>query len=844
MRISNWYNTSMGQTKRTVIGILAHVDAGKTTLIESILYQTGAIGALGRVDHRDSFFDFDEQERNRGITIYSKEAHFVYKDIEVYIIDTPGHADFSSEMERTLSVLDMAILLINGQDGVQAHSETIWKCLEYYHIPTLVFVNKMDISYFTQEKLLMDIHAKLSGNCINWLNEDKMEEICFSSDVLLEQYESKGSLTSEEIVEGFYHRSFFPVFFGSALQVKGIDVLLEGIAQFSVDRNYPDDFGARVYKITVAENHTRLTHVKITGGILHAKQRLDEDEKVDQIRLYHGSKFSMLEEAYPGMVVALKGLEHFEAGDGLGFEEKQKQPILNAYMDYRLVYPKGTDLLVLMTTCREISDEDPALEMDIQNETGQIDVHIMGEMQMEVLQKRILDCCGISVGFSTGRILYRETIAESVKGAGHFEPLRHYAEVQVRLDPLVRGKGILIANETGSDQLSFNWQNAILSALRTKKHRGVLTGSELTDVKITLIAGKGHLKHTEGGDFRQAASRAVRQALMKTTSILLEPYVRFELTVPSEFLSKALFDLESKRAQFEIQDSGDGRSVIVGRGCIRLLAHYQNEVNAYSKGQGRFSFQPDGYDMCQDTDEIVTQIGYDPEMDMRNPSSSVFCANGSGFTVTWDQADEYMDIVEEKVESTSTVHRTYRIEEDELKRIFERSTSNNRNFNKQSNPIKKKPKEEKPKVIKHLPACLVVDGYNMIFSWDIFKDYKDEELAISREKLLDILFNYQAFTGEKMIVVFDGYKVKDNLGTIYSRKDMEVVYTSSNLTADAYIERFVSDHQKDYDITVASSDGLIQNAIFAQGAKRMSARELFGRITFINHEIEEQLTHS
>ncbi|MBF1092422.1 MAG: NYN domain-containing protein, partial [Solobacterium sp.] len=473
-----------------------------------------------------------------------------------------------------------------------------------------------------------------------------------------------------------------------------------------------------------------------------------------------------------------------------------------------------------------------------------IDIHIMGEMQMEVLQKRIFDRCGISVGFSTGRILYRETIKETVKGAGHFEPLRHYAEVQVRLDPLERGKGIVIASETGSDQLSFNWQNTILSALRTKKHRGVLTGSELTDVKITLIAGKGHLKHTEGGDFRQAASRAVRQALMKTSSILLEPYVSFELTVPSDSLSKALFDLESKKTQFEIQDSKDGRSVIVGRGCIRLLAHYQNEVSAYSKGQGRFSFQPDGYDVCQDTDEIVAQIGYDPEMDMRNPSSSVFCANGSGFTVTWDKADEYMDIAQEKVESVSTQHRTYRIEEDELKRIFDRSTSNNRNFNKQHNPVKKKPKEEKPKVMKHLPPCLIVDGYNMIFSWDIFKEYKDDELEISREKLLDILFNYQAFTGEKMIVVFDGYKVKDNLGTIYSRKDMEVVYTSSNLTADAYIERFVADHQKEYDLTVVSSDSLIQNAIFAHGAKRMSARELFGRITFINQEIEEQLAHS
>lgn len=844
MRISNWYNTYMSQTKRTVIGILAHVDAGKTTLIESILYQTGAIGSLGRVDHRDSFFDFDKQERDRGITIYSKEAHFVYKDIEVYIIDTPGHADFSSEMERTLSVLDMAIVLINGQDGVQAHSETIWKCLEYYHVPTMVFVNKMDTSYLGKEKLLEDIHTKLSNNTIDWLNEDKMEEICFSSDVLLEQFENKGFLTSEEIVEGFYHRSFFPVFFGSALKVQGVDLLLEAIAEFSVDKSYPEEFGARVYKITMAENHTRLTHVKITGGILHAKQKLEEDEKVDQIRLYHGSKFSMLDEAYPGMVVALKGLENFEAGDGLGFEEKQIQPILSAYMDYRLVYPKGTDLLALTMACREISEEDPALEMDIQSETGQIDVHIMGEMQMEVLQKRIFDRCGISVGFNTGRILYRETIKETVKGAGHFEPLRHYAEVQVRLDPLERGKGIVIANETGSDQLSFNWQNTILSALRTKKHRGVLTGSELTDVKITLIAGKGHLKHTEGGDFRQAASRAVRQALMKTSSILLEPYVRFELTVPSESLSKALFDLESKKAQFEIQDNKDGRSVIFGRGCIRLLAHYQNEVNAYSKGQGRFAFQPDGYDVCQDTDEIVAQIGYDPEMDMRNPSSSVFCANGSGFTVTWDKADEYMDIAQEKVESVSTQHRTYRIEEDELKRIFDRSTSNNRNFNKQHNPIKKKPKEEKPKVMKHLPPCLIVDGYNMIFSWDIFKEYKDDELEISREKLLDILFNYQAFTGEKMIVVFDGYKVKDNLGTIYSRKDMEVVYTSSNLTADAYIERFVADHQKEYDLTVVSSDSLIQNAIFAHGAKRMSARELFGRITFINQEIEEQLAHS
>ncbi len=832
----------MESKRKTVIGILAHVDAGKTTLIESILYKTGAIRNFGRVDHQDSFFDYDEQERDRGITIYSKEAHFSYQDVEVYIIDTPGHVDFSSEMERTLSILDMAVLVINGQDGVQAHTETIWKCLEYYHVPAVVFVNKMDITRLSKDELFYDVTKQLSSTCIDWQSDNRNEEISLSSDALLEEFEKEGSLSNDSVISSFYQRQFFPLLFGSALKVEGVDTLLDVIAKLSQDKKYPEEFGSRVYKITMDENHTRLTHMKITGGCLYAKQKLSDDEKVDQIRLYHSIRYTLLDKAEAGMVVAIKGLKQIEAGDGLGFEQDTGKPILNAYMDYHIVYPSDCDLLALNQACRIISEEDPSLQICIQENTHQIDVHIMGEMQMEVLQKRIFDECGISVGFTSGKIIYLETIQETTRGVGHFEPLRHFSEVQVRIEPVSRGKGIIIASETSSDQLSFNYQNAILSALRTKKHRGVLTGSQLTDVKITLTAGKGHLKHTQGGDFRQAATRAVRQALMKTTSILLEPYVQFSLKVPTESLSKALFDLENKKAKFEIKDSDGDMSQIQGRGSVKELAHYQNEVSAYTKGLGRFAYQMDGYDICMNQDEVINNMHYDPEGDLRNPSSSVFCANGSGFTVTWDKVDEYLGIDEDKKESTSIHSNKIRVDEDELKRIFASSTSNNRNPNKQK-PEKKKIKEEKPRQIIHLHKCLIIDGYNMIFSWDIFKEYRQDELAISRQKLLDILYNYQGYTNEKMIVVFDGYRVKDNLGTDYRKNDMEVVYTHSNETADAYIERLVYENKNLYDMTVATSDGLIQNAIFAQGAKRMSAREFYQQIKYVNQQIDEQLEH-
>ncbi len=834
-----YYNVVMEKRKKVVIGILAHVDAGKTTLIESLLYSTGSIKTLGRVDYQNAFLDFDKQERNRGITIYSKEAYFSFEDVDIYIIDTPGHVDFSSEMERVLTVLDIAIILVNGQDGVQVHSETIWQCLRQYHIPTMIFVNKMDISHLSRDILLKDIKKRFSHNCIDWGNDDFKNEVALCSDDLLFIYEKNGELTHKDLTDYFYQRSFFPVIFGSALKLNGVSELLKCIRYFSIDKQYPDEFGGRVYKISTDLSGTRLTHIKITGGILKNKEKIGE-EKIDQIRLYNGMKYSMLNEASAGMIVCLKGLNNLDVGKGLGFEKDNNKPILNAYMNYRMIYPSSCDKRLLLSACRILAKEDPVLNLEVNDETQEIEVHIMGDMQLQMLENKIEELCGIQVSFTTGKIIYQETILDSVIGAAHFEPLKHYAEVVVRIEPLGRGDGIQISNEVSSDKLSVGFIKAILSSLSLKEHRGVLTGSLLNDVKITLIAGKGNLKHTEGGDFRQAASRAVRQALMKAKSILLEPYVKFEYSVHKDFLSKAIYDLEMKKTRFNIIDSHSDRMVIVGRGSMALFNDYQLAVNSYTKGLGRFIWEMDGYDVCINHEEVIKEINYNPELDYNNPADSVFCANGTVYTVKWDEVDNYIDIAKENNSDSKFIYKKEKIEEEELKRIFERANSNNRNFNKSVKAIKKI-EAERPVKIVHLPSLIIVDGYNMIFSWDIFKEKKDDELYMKREKLLNLLFNYQGYSSDNMLVVFDGNHVRDNAGTRLIKGKMEIVYTSSNLTADAYIERFVFEKQNEFEITVVSSDSLIQNSVFSHGALRMSARELYQRILFVQNKINQNI---
>ncbi len=814
--------------KRITLGILAHVDAGKTTCIESMLYTSGTIKKAGRVDHGDAFLDFDEQERDRGITIYSKEAFFTWKDTEIYVIDTPGHVDFSSEMERCLQVLDLAVILINGQDGVQSHTETIWNCLEHYHVPAIIFVNKMDISYRTKEELMNDLIRRCSDSCVDFSDEDRWDKIAMSNEEIMETYLETGEIPDSMIQQAVYRRECFPVLFGSALKMTGISELMDTVSKYSLEKEYGDEFGARVYKIDEDEQGNRLTHIKITGGVLKAKQKITEHDKADQIRLYSGRNYRMLNEAYAGMVCALKGPETLESGMGLGFEKDHEQPLLSAYLDYQLVYPSDTDVLALTEYCKVLASEDPQLEISVDEDTKKIHLRIMGEMQMEVLQKKIRERCGISVGFGTGKVIYRETIRNSVIGVGHFEPLRHYAEVVVRLDPLPRGSGIVCASECPADMLSIGWQKSVLSQLENKWHRGVLTGSLITDVKITLLAAKAHLKHTEGGDFRQASSRAVRQGLKKADSILLEPYYAFELTVPEEVLGRALFELDSRHAEVEIEEGAEGYKKIKGRGPVRLLMNYQNEVTAFTRGKGRFSCALDGYYPSPDQAVITAEFAYDSESDLRNPTGSVFCAHGSGYFVPWNEVEEHMHI-EMKTDRISSGYRSVKqkIDDEELKRVFEMSQGRNRNDKKKEQPKKKKIKEpEYVQIREKLPRCLIVDGYNMIYSWERLKEEGKDDISTAREHLIDLLMNYQGYTGCRMIIVFDGYKVRDNIGSSLNQGNATVVYTRSGQTADSYIEKASLDLKNDYDVVVATSDALIQNAALAHGAMRMSAREL------------------
>ena len=827
--------------KRLVTGIVAHVDAGKTTCIESMLYKSGSIRKLGRVDHKDAFLDYDEQERDRGITIYSKEACFTWKDTEIFVIDTPGHVDFSAEMERALQVLDLAVILISGQDGVQSHTETIWKCLEHYNVPAILFVNKMDISYHTEEELLADLQKKCSPDCFVWGSDKSMEQLATANEDMLEAYLGEGTIPMDMIREAVLYRQCFPVLFGSALKLSGIDELLDAITACAEEKEYPEEFGARVYKISADENNARLTHMRITGGKLKARQMLGEDEKADQVRIYSGRSYRMIDEAEAGMIVAVKGPEHIEAGQGLGFEEDSEKPLLDPYMDYELLLPEGADALMMAETIRRLADEDPQLHITSETDNGKIRVSIMGEMQMEVLQKRIFELSGLHVGFSAGGIIYRETILEETEGAGHFEPLRHYAEVHVRLEPLERGSGIEVVSECSSDVLSASWQRSILSILERSRHRGVLTGSLLDDVRIVLTAGKGHLKHTEGGDFRQAARRAVRQALMKTECVLLEPYYSFTLTVPSAVLSRALYDLETKGARVEISDQSDDTMVIRGRGPVRTLMNYQMEVTAYTRGTGRFTCMADGYDLCAEQDAIVAKTGYDPEADLRNPCGSVFCAHGSGYYVPWDKADALMHVQPQKERSTSSYRTSaYKVQEEDLMNVLKSAGGNNRNDKKRDTrkvkPKAPEEKKQKPTVRKELPPCLIVDGYNMIYSWDELKELGETDITTAREMLIDELLAYQAYLKWHMIIVFDGYKVQGNTGTRIRQKNTEIVYTRTNETADEYIQKIAAELRNTYDITVASSDALIQNAVFAQGALRMSSRELLSRIELLKKE--------
>jgi len=830
--------------KNTIIATLAHVDAGKTTLSESMLFTSGSIRKIGRVDHKDSFLDFNEQERGRGITIYSKEALFTYKDTQFTLVDTPGHVDFSCEMERALQIIDYAIVLISGLDGVQPHCETIWKLLEHYHIPAFVFVNKMDITHKTKEELMQEIKKNLSNNCVCFNDDNYLEEASMASEEMMEYYLENLTLQEEMLQTAIAQRKLFPVYFGSALKGIGIASFLDGMHTYTIEKTYPEEFGALVYKITHDENGNKLTHMKIMGGTLKAKQKINENEKVDQIRIYSGLKFNVANEIEAGRVCAIKGLKNIMAGEGLGISKNANAPVLAPYMNYHMVLPKHLDPIVMMKNLEQLALEDPQMHFYFDEDTQEIRVELMGEIQIDVLKKQIQERFGIPIDFDHGKIRYKETILEPIEGVGHFEPLRHYAEVHVLLEPMPQGSGLSFESVCHSDQLSTNWQRLILSHMEEKEHKGVLSGSPITDIKITLLNGKAHLKHTEGGDFRQATYRAIRNGLKRAQSILLEPYYQFRLEVENDCLSKAIFDIEQMEGSFTMSTTNNETTILSGSAPVRLMQNYQKEVHIYTKGKGKFFATLKDYKPCKNQDKVLENIYYDSEKDFKNPTGSVFCEHGAGFYVQWDEVENYMHLPysyfkQEKVLRSSYMNNKYRVDDDEVKRIFNAISGGEKRKKYVEKPKKVEGVKEKFKPVKVLPQCLLVDGYNIVYAWDELKALASDNIDAARARLIDLLASYQGYRDILLIVVFDAYKKEEHVETVEKNGNLVIVYTKHAQTADSYIENAAHKLAKDYSVTVATSDGLEQLIVSGQGASRMSARELYREVKHTIKSMEE-----
>lgn len=814
--------------KKIVLGILAHVDAGKTTLTESMLYLSKTIRHLGRVDHGDAFLDYNSQERDRGITIFSKQAMFNWNDCQITLIDTPGHVDFSTEMERTLQVLDYAILVISGIDGIQNHSETIWKLLKHYHVPTFIFINKMDSIYANKDKLLNDLKGQFDENCFDFenLDENFYETIALNNEKLLDYYLEHQTLTKEMIIDEIYQRNLFPCFFGSALKIEGIDTFLNEFTNYVKEKKFPKQFQARVFKITHDKQGNKLTHLKITGGSLKVKEQVG-NEKVDQIRIYSGDKYQLVNEVYAGDICAIKGFKNFEISQGLGNESTINTPILSPYMDYRIILPENCNQHEALEKLLLLSKEDPQLHINYNNQSKEIHVELMGEIQVEILKNTISERFNLDVEFDHGNIIYKETILEPVEGVGHFEPLRHYAEVHLLLEPGKPGSGLEFAVDCKENVLATSYQRLVLSHLKEKEHIGVLTGSLITDMKITLISGRAHLKHTEGGDFREATYRALRQGLKATKSILLEPYFKFTLEIPVEYLSRAIYDIETMNGTFKLSKEQDEMAYLTGKAPVSKMQNYQSEVISYTKGKGRITLQIDGYYPCTNQEEIISKINYNSESDLENPTGSVFCSHGAGFNVKWDEVENYMHIpyqfkpknenIEKKIEKT-----TYSNEDEELENIFIRTYGPIKQH--QTNTLTKKIISNT--TYKYMPECLLVDGYNIIHSWPELKELAKDNLDAARKRLIDIMCNYQGYKKCILILVFDAYKVKNNLGSSYKYHNIYIVYTKEAQTADMYIERTTHELASKYNITVATSDALEQLIVLGQGGKRISSREL------------------
>ena len=830
--------------KRLTTGIMAHVDAGKTTLTEAMLYLTGNIRRLGRVDHGDAFLDTQELERERGITIYAKQAILRRGDLELTLVDTPGHVDFSAETERALQVLDCAILVVSAADGVQGHTETLWQLLEEAGVPVFLFVNKMDQPNEGEDAILKQLEGRLGHGFVDMANpEARGEGAALCSEELMERYLSGEEFTQEELAALVVQRQLFPVYFGSALQVEGVEELLDGIEAYTLEPEWPQDFGARVFKITRDERGERLTWLKVTGGQLRVREVLhgpNWEEKVNQIRLYSGAKFTAVDVAPAGTVCAVTGLTRTTAGEGLGAEENWTGPRLEPVLSYQVIPPEGVDASTLLERLRRLEEEDPQLQVEWEPHAEQVRVKLMGQVHREVLERELRRRFDLDVTFGPGSIVYLETLAKPVEGVGHFEPLRHYAEVHLLLEPLERGAGLQIDTVCSEDVLDGNWQRLILTHLVERQHVGVLTGSPITDLKLTLLTGKGHLKHTEGGDFRQATYRAIRQGLMMGETILLEPWYTFRLEVPGESVGRAMTDVQRMCGEFEGPQMRGEMAVVTGSLPVSEVGDYWSQVAAYTQGRGRFSCRLDGYRPCHNTQQVVEERGYDPDRDVDNPSGSVFCDHGAGVHVPWNEVRSHMHVdsgwlpEEErarKAQPAPQFQRGYASQvalDKELEEIFARTYGSVKPRAFHSVKATTKPKERPWRGLKQRTGkdYLLVDGYNIIHAWEDLSALAREDLDGARAKLIDLLRNYQSWRGCQVIVVFDAYKVKGGKGAVEQLGDLYVVYTKEAETADMYIERTTYQLSRDNRVRVATSDGLEQMIILGHGAQRMSAAEL------------------
>jgi ribosomal protection tetracycline resistance protein len=848
--------------KKLVIGILAHVDAGKTTLSESLLYLSGKIGKLGRVDNKDAYLDTYELERARGITIFSKQAIFEIGETQITLLDTPGHVDFSAEMERTLQVLDYAILVISGADGVQGHTKTLWQLLDIYQIPVFLFVNKMDQNGTDKDKLIKELKKQLADGCIDFgqvKRSDFYDQLAMCEETMMEAFVETGHIETLQIKKAVAERKVFPCFFGSALKLEGIEQFIQGIEKYVMNPSYPDGFGAKIYKITRDEQGNRLTHMKLTGGKLKVKDVLRSgswEEKVNQIRIYSGQKFEAVNEIEAGSVFAVTGLSQTRPGEALGIERASDTPVLEPVLSYQIILPEGCDPRAMIPKLRQIEEEEPELHIVWDEQLQEIQVRIMGAVQIEILQSLIQSRFGVEVAFDAGRIVYKETIANVVEGVGHFEPLRHYAEVHLLLEPGEPGSGMQFGVECSEDVLGKSWQRLILTHLKEKAHKGVLTGSAITDMKITLVSGRAHNKHTEGGDFREATYRAVRQGLKEAESVLLEPYYAFQLELPEKMVGRAMTDIEKMHGTCEVSQTNGEMAVLVGSAPAITMRNYQKEVVAYTKGLGRLFYSLKGYEPCHNESEIIESIGYDSESDMGNPTGSVFCTHGAGFLVVWDEVkdnmhvESYLQKKDDLSGETALSQASYTAEKwlslDEIDRII-----NNTFYANQSEKSAWKSRKTTRDSYYELAAYmnrqketkeeyLLVDGYNIIHAWPELKELVEGNMDSARIKLLDSLSNYQGIRKCQIIVVFDAYLVQGHPEEVTEYDNIHVVYTREAQTADQYIERFAYDNQKKYNIVVATSDGLQQIIIRGVGCSLLSARELKAEVDGAYERIKKE----